>query len=76
MVLSSIGEFPRARSEEKMKMKRKYVLFLAAALILCLAALFALTGRKVRASQAEDSVIQPAAVVLAVRRPEQRRRAE
>src|SRR6202045_4686057 len=52
-----------------MKIKRKYVLIFAAGLVLCLAALFAMIGRKVRANQSEDSAIQPAAVVLAVRKP-------
>lgn len=52
-----------------MKIKRKHILFFAAGLVLCLAALFALIGRKVRASQSEDSALQPAAVVLAKRKP-------
>jgi RND family efflux transporter MFP subunit len=52
-----------------MKIKRKYVLIFAAGLVLCLAALFALTGHKVKANQSEDSAIQPAAVVLAERKP-------
>jgi RND family efflux transporter MFP subunit len=52
-----------------MKIKRKHILFFAAGLVLCLTALFALIGRKVRASQSEDSAIQPAAVVLAKRKP-------
>jgi RND family efflux transporter, MFP subunit len=50
-------------------MKRKHVLWSAAGLVLCLAALFGLTGRKVTASQSGDSVLQPAAVVLAERKP-------
>jgi RND family efflux transporter MFP subunit len=52
-----------------MKLKRKYVLIFAAGLVLCLAALFALTGHKVRANQFEDSALQPAAVVLAGPKP-------
>ena len=52
-----------------MKIKRKYVLIFAAGSVLCLAALFALTGRRVKANQSEDSAIKPAAVVLAVRKP-------
>jgi hypothetical protein len=51
-----------------MKIKRKHVLIFTAGLVLCLAALFGVTGRKVTASQSEDSVIQPAAVVLAKRK--------
>jgi RND family efflux transporter MFP subunit len=52
-----------------MKIKRRHILFLAAGLVLCLAVLFALTGRRVRASQSESSAIQPVAVVLAERKP-------
>lgn len=52
-----------------MKIKRKHVLILAAGLVLCLAALFALASLRVRASQSEDSAIQPAAVVLTESRP-------
>ena len=52
-----------------MKIKRKHVLTFATGLILCLAALFALTGHKVRANQSEDSALQPAAVVLAEPKP-------
>jgi RND family efflux transporter MFP subunit len=51
-----------------MKIKRNHILFFAAGLVLCLAALFALIGRKVRASQSEDAALQPAAVVLAKRK--------
>jgi RND family efflux transporter MFP subunit len=53
----------------EMKIKRKHVMVSAAALVLCLAGLFALMGHKVRASQSEDSALQPAAVVLAERKP-------
>lgn len=52
-----------------MKIKRKHILLFAAGLLVCLAALFALTGHKVRANQSEDSAIQQAAVVLAKRKP-------
>src|ERR1700719_5435381 len=52
-----------------MKIKRRHILFFAAGLVLCLAALFAMIGRKVKANQSEDSAIQPAAVVLAERKP-------
>src|ERR1700719_4309060 len=52
-----------------MKIKRRHILFFAAGLVLCLAALFAMIGRKVKANQSEDSSIQPAAVVLAERKP-------
>jgi RND family efflux transporter MFP subunit len=52
-----------------MKIERKHVAWSAAGLLLCFAALFALTGHKVKASQTEDSSVQPAAVVLAERRP-------
>jgi RND family efflux transporter MFP subunit len=53
----------------EMKIKRKHVLISAAGFVFCLAALFLLLGHKVRASQSEDSGLQPAAVVLAERRP-------
>ena len=52
-----------------MKIKRKHIFFFAAGLVVCLAALLALAGHKVRASQSENSAIQSAAVVLAERRP-------
>lgn len=52
-----------------MKIKRKHVLISAVGLVLCLTAVFALVGRKVRASQSEDSALQPAAVVFAERKP-------
>ena len=51
-----------------MKIKRKHILFFAAGLVLCVAAVFEMNGHKVRASQSENSAIQPAAVVLAERR--------
>jgi len=53
----------------EMKIKRKHVLVSAAALVLCLAGLFALMGHRVTASQSEVSAIQPVAVVLAERKP-------
>jgi len=52
-----------------MKMKRKHVLWSAAGLVLCLSALFVLTGRKVTADQSENSAVQPAAVVLVEKKP-------
>src|SRR5579863_3188330 len=52
-----------------MKITRKHVLITAAGLALCLVALFLLFGHRVKASQSEDSALQPAAVVLAERKP-------
>ena len=62
-------KLPLAFGWREMKIKRKHVLIFAAGLVLCLAALFALTGRRVGASRSEDSAIQPVAVVLAEWKP-------
>src|SRR5215469_77190 len=52
-----------------MKMKRTHLLILAAALVVCMAALFPLVGRRARASQEAPTPEQTAAVVLVERKP-------
>ena len=52
-----------------MRMKRTHLLISAAALLVCVAALFPLIGRRARASQEEPTAAQTAAVVLVQRKP-------
>ena len=52
-----------------MKRQRAYVLISIAAVIVCIAALFPLIGRRAHASQPTESAPQPAAVVLVARKP-------
>lgn len=52
-----------------MRIKRTHLLISAAALVVCIAALFPLVGRRARASQEEATSEQTAAVVLAQRKP-------
>ena len=52
-----------------MRMKRKHLLISAAALLVSVAALFPLIGRRARASQEEPTSEQTAAVVLAQHKP-------
>jgi RND family efflux transporter MFP subunit len=48
-----------------MKITRKHIVICSAGLILCFVVLFSMAGRKAKASQSEDSALQPAAVALA-----------
>jgi RND family efflux transporter MFP subunit len=53
------------RSETEVKLKRRYSITLAIALVLCVGAVIRFSGKKARADQTDDSGIQPAAIVLA-----------
>jgi RND family efflux transporter MFP subunit len=52
-----------------MKMKRTHLLISAAVLVVCIAAVFPLIGRRARASQETPAAEETAAVVLAQRKP-------
>jgi multidrug efflux pump subunit AcrA (membrane-fusion protein) len=52
-----------------MKPTGKYLVVFAVAVIVGIATLFSLFGRKAKASQSADSAVRPAAVALAERRP-------
>ena len=52
-----------------MKIRRTHVVILVTALLTCTAVIFSLVGRRARANQSTQSLLQPVAVVLAQRKP-------
>jgi RND family efflux transporter MFP subunit len=52
-----------------LKIRRTHVVILVTALLTCTAVIFSLVGRRARANQSTQSLLQPVAVVLAQRKP-------
>jgi RND family efflux transporter MFP subunit len=52
-----------------LKIRRTHVVILVTALLTCAAVIFSLVGRRARANQSTQSLLQPVAVVLAQRKP-------